>query len=110
MKAMSKISIFSFQHLHVDRIEKESLSCLLLQIKKADSSSCATKSQKDERNKKKEEESNSLKTAILELLLEIMIFCFVKNRYQNPKRKDQDSNDHSFHDHFSRCSDLVDIF
>ena len=34
MKAMSKISIFSFQHLHVDRIEKESLSCLLLQNQK----------------------------------------------------------------------------
>ena len=50
----------------------------LTKSKKADSSSCATKSQKDERNKKKEEESNSLKTAILELLLEIMIFCFAR--------------------------------
>lgn len=50
----------------------------LTKSKKADSSSCATKSQKDERNKKKEEESNSLKTAILELLLEIMIFYFAR--------------------------------
>ena len=57
----------------------------LTKSKKADSSSCATtESQKGERNKKKkkeeeeEEESNSLKTAILELLLEIMIFCFAR--------------------------------
>ena len=51
----------------------------LTKSKKADPSPCAVaESQKDERNKKKEEESNSLKTAILELLLEIMIFCFAK--------------------------------
>ena len=51
----------------------------LTKSKKADSSSCATtESQKGERNKKKEEELNSLKTAILELLLEIMIFCFAR--------------------------------
>lgn len=50
----------------------------LTKSKKADSSSCATKSQKDERNKKKEEESNSLKTAILELIFAITIVCFVQ--------------------------------
>ena len=51
----------------------------LTKSKKADPSPCAVaESQKDERNKKKEEESNSLKTAILELLLEIMIFCFAR--------------------------------
>lgn len=51
----------------------------LAKSKKADLSSCATAgNQKGEKNKKKEEESNSLKTAILELLLEIMIFCFAR--------------------------------
>lgn len=51
----------------------------LAKSKKADLSSCVTaENQKGEKNKKKEEESNSLKTAILELLLEIMIFCFAR--------------------------------
>ena len=50
----------------------------LTKSKKADSSSCATGNQKDEKNKKKVEASNPLKIAILELLLEIMIFCFAR--------------------------------
>lgn len=51
----------------------------LAKSKKADLSSCATaENQKGKKNKKKEEASNSLKTAILELLLEIMIFCFAR--------------------------------
>ena len=44
----------------------------LTKSKKADSSSCATGNQKDEKNKKKVEASNPLKIAILEL------FCFAR--------------------------------
>ena len=86
-KAKNRISIFSFQHLHVNR--KEYLSCLLLQNqKKADLSSCATaENQKGEKNKKKEEASNSLKTAIFELLLEIMIFCFARIAFKTQSEK-----------------------